>query len=123
MKLLIKNVVVAGALIGSLVLVSGIYVAPADAAYEWVEPGYYEFGSCGGQGGDTVPGYLNQKYYSKYECRQALDPRKCYSQGLIYEKRFADDRVNSCGSWLQQQVSQCQSFVQREARICDQLAK
>jgi hypothetical protein len=91
--------------------------------YDWVMPPVYTFGSCGGQGEDSVPGYANQKYFSKHQCREAFDPRKCHALGLIYERRFHDSRTTECGNWLRQEVSNCQSFVSSASRQCDELAK
>ncbi len=91
--------------------------------YEWVQPPGYNFGHCGGQGGDSVPGYANQRYYSRYECHQALDPRQCYSQGLIYQKRLVSSKSVGCDEWLQDEVRACQDFIRQASRQCDQLAK
>jgi hypothetical protein len=91
--------------------------------YEWVKPNAYTFGICGGVGGDSVPGLLNKKYFTQYSCRDALDPRDCYTQAKSYERHFNENKTASCGAWLRQELTNCERYVEREARVCDNLAR
>ena len=50
----------------------------------WVSPGAYTFGTCGGVGGDSVPGILNTQYFSPVICHEDYDPRSCDVQGHTY---------------------------------------
>lgn len=109
------------------IAVAAVFVSLSHVALagdnEWVMPRAYVFGSCGGLGGDSVPGYLNQKYFTQHSCRRAFDTRQCYTQARWYEQQFAENRVASCGAWLQRELANCERFVEQEAQDCETLAK
>ena len=97
--------------------------------YEWVKPGHYQFGQCGGIGGDVVFG--NYKHYQKVQCLQTYGSSdKCYTaakwiEQQMYEKRN-DPAYNNCQTYwsnnLNSQLKMCRSVAQRAVSQCQSLA-
>jgi hypothetical protein len=114
-----RNYVGASVLACTLVAILASYRSNAEP--QWVSPSEYTFGECAGIGGDSIPGILNQKFYSRYTCRKTIDARMCATQAREYERRFADRRINSCGSWLQRELRNCEQHVEQAANLCDSL--
>jgi hypothetical protein len=87
---------------------------------QWVQPGVYTFGSCGGLGGDSVPGTV-KRYYHQDECNREYQARQCYVQATWYERQFAENHVTKCGSWLQTELRQCENDVQERSSQCSRV--
>ena len=91
------------------------------AESQWVSPSPYTFGECAGIGGDSIPGILNQKFYSSYNCHKTIDVRMCFTQAKNYERQFASKGVTTCGAWLQRELQNCEQHVARSSSQCDSL--
>ena len=100
----------------SLVLVGAAIAGDA----EWVQPGVYTFGSCGGLGEDSVPGIV-KRYYHAGECRREYQARQCFVQAKWYERQFAENHVTNCGSWLQTELAKCESDVNERSGQCSRV--
>lgn len=106
-----------------LVLAAELAVPAQAGDYEWVQPPAYTFGRCGGLGDDSVPGFLNQKYYTQHSCRLAFDTRKCDVQADWYQRQFYERGTTECGAWLRQELNNCRRFVRDASENCDKLAR
>lgn len=108
----------------SVLTLSLLLAAPACFANDgnWVSPAAYTFGTCGGVGGDSVPGILNKKYFSPMVCHEDYDARSCAVQGQTYLMRLFDQKTRSCNQWVQREVAQCEAYIRVSARECDRLS-
>jgi len=114
-----RRCVVAGAFVA--VQLSTAPTASAQGL-EWVAPGAYDFGNCGGLGGDSVPG-LREQYYSKNVCLRAYDTNKCDTQARWYERQHFERKENNCAAWLRSELSNCRATVSSLRQRCYDLAK
>lgn len=88
---------------------------------EWVSPGVYDFGSCGGLGGDSVPG-MRERYYRQSACLRAYDPDRCDTQARWYRQQFFERKNDRCESWLRSEAANCRATVRNLAQRCYDLA-
>lgn len=95
---------------------------PGHTQSAWVNPGYYEFGTCGGLGGDTVPGIINQRQYSRSTCYQNYNPSMCVAQANFYLRQYAENGGNpSCESFMRRQAASCEQDIRARRSDCDNL--